>query len=347
MTSVPIPGQALSPAPSTPQFRRDGLGYLYEHPSLNIRLQADYLKERSDEFTAEITVENLSAVLPPHLHQARMNLSSGPARNTLAKHLGELTPTLPAQQWGRIIEQFCVSIMRRERQGEPLIRVGRLHDVVRAGDQIEQLLPAGKPTLWYGRQGVAKGWMAVAAAVCTQAGLPLAGLRVRQGTALYLDWEDNEETLNERVQAIAAGLDLDETPEIAYRKCRRTLPRDLNTISRYVQELEASLVIVDSVGPAAGAVGERGSYEDVALGLFDALRHLEPATILLIDHVVGASLNKNELVGKSMGSIYKMAEARAAWEIRADDDTPAGEWQIGFFQTKPRSISTFASIPAS
>ena len=316
-------------------FWQEGLGYCYEPGGQGILLRLDYLRERSDEYSGEITVESTLPGIPPHLHQARLNISSTTARATLAKQLAELTPEeLNLNAWRRVLEQFCVAVLRRERQGEPLLRIGRLTGARRAPDQIEKLLPAGKPTLWYGPYQSGKGWMATFAAVCVQTGTPLAGLRVGQGDVLYLDWEDSAETLNERVQVVAAGLHLEASPEIAYRRCKRTLVHDLHQLLHEAHDLTARLIIIDSVGPAAGAAGEIRSYEDVARSFFDALRLFEPATLLLIDHVTGEASRDTKIVGRPYGSVYKMAAVRCAWEVRAEREAGANTSSIGCYHTK-------------
>ena len=318
-----------------PEFRKEGLGYGYKPRGKDVRLRVDYLRERSDEFTGEITVESTLPGIPAHLHQARLNLSSTTARTTLAKQLADLTPgEFKLETWRGLLEQFCVAVLRHERQGEPMVRVGRLPGVPRTPDQIQQLLPSSKPTLWYGPYGGGKSWMATFAAVCVQTGTPLAGLHVCQGNVLYLDWEDSAETLNERIQIVTAGLDLDSSPEIAYRSCRRPLIRDLHSLLRQADDLAAKLIILDSVGPAAGAAGEQRTYEDVARSLFDALRYFEPATLLLIDHVTGEASRESKVIGRPYGSVYKMAAVRCAWEVRAEREEAAESSSIGFYHTK-------------
>lgn len=327
---------------SMPKVRRFGLGYVWERPDLGVVLRADYLRERSDELHGEIVVESTLPGMSTHLHQGRINFTATRTKQDLAKHLATLTPR-ERLDWPALVEQFCVAVQRLERQGEAVVRVGNLPTANRAADLIERLLPGGKPTLWYGPQGVGKGWMSAAACVCHATGQPLAGLKVRQGRALYLDWEDDADTLNVRVQAVSLGLEV-AAPDIAYRKCRRTLARDLHEVVRFVDDEGATLVVVDSVGLAAGAPGERGSYEDVALSLFDALRQLEPATVLLVDHVASAELRGNQVAGKAIGSIYKMAEARAAWEIRAQQEAGAEETHLGFFHTKHNHSQKYAPL---
>lgn len=331
------PGATAQPAVRN-RILKQGLGYLFEPVGqtgqpLGVRIRADYLKERSDEFSAELTFESTLPGFPPHLHQTRINLSSTPTKEKLAKYLGVLIPETRVP-WTKLVEQFCVAVVRREREGEPVMMVGRMPTQLRARDQIERLIAGSKPSIWYGPGGAAKGWMAVKACVCVAAGVEFAGLKVRQGRPLYLDWEDSPFTLDERVKAVAKGMGLAAPPEFAYRKCRRTITKDLNTIMRMIDECRADFIVIDSVGLAGGAAGE-GTYENVALALFEAIRLFEPRTVLLIDHVSGAGLGDDApLAGKAFGSVYKMYEARAAFEVRSQQEPDQPVTHTGFYHTK-------------
>lgn len=338
----PAPNGSTNGGAQTHKVRRVGLGYVWERPDLQLTFRADYLRERSDEFTAEIVVESALPGVPGLLHQARMNLSSVQGRATAAKHLAG-AGVYKAEQWLKLVETFCVSVLHLERQGEPVVHAGNLPMTAKTADQIERLLPRGKPSIWYGPQGVGKGWLAVAACVCAQTGVDLAGWGVEPARALYLDWEDSVETFNLRIQALACGLGV-RAPDIAYRKCRKTIARDLHAIMRCVTDEAATLIVVDSVGLAGGAGGENRSYEDVALQLFEALRLLEPATVLLIDHLASSELKGGELAGKAIGSIMKMAEVRAGWEIRAEQEAGAEETRLGFYHTKHNHTMRYAPL---
>src|SRR5690349_2304577 len=87
-------------------IERRGLGYVWEAEQYGIRVIADYLRERSDELTAELCIESTLAGLPSHLHQARVNLTSGTSRSALARHLNTLTgkERIP---WQQLLERFC------------------------------------------------------------------------------------------------------------------------------------------------------------------------------------------------------------------------------------------------
>ena len=90
---------------------------------------------RTDRFgttTAEIKVE-CSALPNPHLHLARLNLTSSTARKRLAEQLYELYPV----EWGHILEQLCYLTLRLEREGEPWLSLTSEDQV----EPIKYLLP--------------------------------------------------------------------------------------------------------------------------------------------------------------------------------------------------------------
>lgn len=330
----PAPPAAGTPDAAAPsnKVRKVGLGYVWERPDKRVTFRADFIRESRDEFTAEIAVESDLPGAAGLLHQARMNLSSTQGRTTAAKHLAG-AGGYSDKEWLKLVESFAVAVLRLERLGEPVVHAGNLPSSGKTADLIARLLPRGKPSIWFGPQGVGKGWLSVAACVCATTGVDLAGWDVEVARPLYLDWEDSVETFNLRIQALACGLGV-RAPDIAYRKCRKSLLGDLHAILRAVAEEGATLVVVDSVGLAAGAGGDGRGYEQVALQFFEALRLMEPATVLCIDHVASDQLKGGELAGKAIGSIYKMAEARAAWEIRAQQEAGAEETHLGFYHAK-------------
>lgn len=325
-----------------PGIERVGLGYLFtparaEGGVWPVRFHVDRLRETKDELTAEVLIQDVSGDKPEHLQLGRFNLQSTTTRATWAKHLRQHCEgtNLAAVPWDRLIEQLAVGVIRREREGEPTQHVRDLAAIERAPDTIERLLPARKPTLWFGPQGAGKGWLAVLACTAVAGGVPFAGLRVGPATpCLYLDWEDDAPTFRDRVMAAMSGLGMNDWPDIHYRKMRGLFSRHLHRTMRDIAELRIGLVVIDSVGLAAGTPGEGGRYEDVALQFFDALSYLSPATVLLIDHVAGEQAQGAKLAGKAFGSIYKMAEARAAWEIRKEQESESAEQLIGMYHTK-------------
>jgi RecA-family ATPase len=225
-----------------------------------------------------------------------------------------------------------VSVLHKEREGEPFVEIGQLPDRTKDVDLIERLLPARKPTWLYGEEGVGKGNLAAAMCVCVGAGMSFVGLKVQPGRVLYLDWEDDAETLDARLKSIARGIGVD-TPKMLYRSCRGPLRSQVHQIAKQKDAFGAAFGVIDSVGLAAGGGGERGAPEDSALWLFEAMRELD-MTLLCIDHVNKAAAADKNAPAKAYGSMYKMALARNAWEIRKDQEVGASMSHLGLYHRK-------------
>ena len=119
-------------------------------------------------------------------------------------------------------------------------------------------------------------------AALVEHGVSHNGLTADYGRALYLDYETSRETVEERVEAIKAGMGdlLDPAWKLRYQRETRPLVDLITDLEKYVDREDIDLVIVDSVGLALG-----GQFNDgeVVLRMFEAVRQLD-ATVLLIDH---------------------------------------------------------------
>ena len=325
-------------------FRREGLGYIYEPPGVGVRFHVDRLARTNGDLRARIRVESTQPGLSPHLYQGR-HLLEGPnslrdLRRALIEITGETHPL--SGQWERLIRVVTKAVVDADEAGEPFQKVGRLPSAARVPDLVEQLLPAGKATILYGPGGSGKGYLAVALGVSVVRGEPFLGLQVQQGEVLYLDWEDDPDTLDMRINAVCRGMGV-EPVEFHYRICRGRLDEQLGEVTSYVDAHNISLVIVDSVSLAGGSAGERGTYEDVALRLMAAVRQIR-ATTLLIDHVNDAGRRGQELAGKAYGSVFKGYVSRNTWEIKKDQETGALVSHVGLYQTKTNHTAILPPI---
>lgn len=336
------------PEPNEP-FRKVGLSYVWDHPEYPIRMTADDIRVGyGGELVAEVLVEDTRFDKPKYIALTIVRLLDLQKRRTFAMDVAEncgQEQALRKVPWRPVIELFCMSVVRRFREGEPTQHIAEIAAPSKQKDLIARVLPAGKPTLWYGPQGTGKGWLCCNAAVCVSTGMDFAGLKVAAKVpVLYLDWEDNEETFHDRINVVLNGHNYSgELPGIHYLKMRGTLPRQIPRIMREIAEKHIGLVIIDSVGLAMGA-NTGGSYEDQAIQFFEAIRYLEPAAALLVDHVTGSSVSNGTVAGKAFGSIYKMAEARAAWEIRKEQDTDSDEQIVGLHHTKHNHTRKYPSF---
>lgn len=294
-------------------FARAGMGYMGMWDPGGVQIEVDHLRRRAGELHGELVVT--AATTPVghgQIHRAAFNISSTTMRDRLAKVLDTRTPSAGIK-WAHLLEEFCGEVLLAEREGSPILVVGKLPPQVTEGYLIEAFLPENKASIIYAAGGTGKSYLGVLAAVCVRTGTPMLNWKVKQGGVLYLDWETDEYELDERVKRVANGLGL-AVPEIMYRACAATLESMAEQLSQTVNAHGIRLVIVDSVGMATRGTGD-GPAEETAIDLFRAMRYLG-TTVLAIDHVTGADAHREGAIDKPYGSIYKVNLARSVWELK-------------------------------
>lgn len=327
MEPISIESLALPKKP----FRREGLGYVFDPDGAAVRLRADYIHQSRDDMKAEIVVESTLPGVAQHVLRTTMNLLVDARLLELSK---QLEIAIPNQvKWLPIVRSFAEAVIRSERAGEPFMMVGQRPMRLRPPERVERILVEGKDTLLYGPGGAGKGYLAAGMAVCVQAGIDFAGLSAQQGNVLYLDWEDDPDELDERIKEVSRGFGI-EPPNIHYRWMRDPLPYNVQPIARYIDEHAIRLVIVDSFELACGASGDRGTYEESAKRLFQALKQFGLVSRLLIDHVSEAARTNKTSVNKAYGAIFKANWARRAFEVKVDSAPGERINHIGLYTFK-------------
>lgn len=271
-----------------------------------IRGRVDRLKEDSRQnVSAEVLLRTDIPGTSSHLHQARLNLTSTTSRRSLARALEERLNTV---DWSALIEQLCVLVLRRYREGEPVLIVGDIPIAERLKYRVEPLIVDKQPNLLYGKGGTGKSLLATFLAVLMDDAPASCGLKVEPGPVLYLDYETSSEEVRERITGIMAGLEQQRRSKVMYRFCFQRLADDIVEVQRIVNEHGIQMAIVDSVGPACGGEPESA---DVVLNYFRALRSLR-ITTLSVDHT-----NKE---GHLFGSVYKFNASRSVFELKGSEE---------------------------
>lgn len=332
-----------------PLFERLGLGYRLAIPESGIDIRVNHVRRSSGELTAEVVVRaNLEGIKTNDgvLMVGRMNLTAPQTRERTAKYLATRTPGFDID-WAGILELLVLRVITAEREGSPIIEVGELPVVSRtASYTVEPLIRKGAVSLLYGPGGSGKSVLALACAMSVAAGREIVpGLAPAvKGPVLYLDWETDHDTVNERVAYIAKGHDMPR-PRIYYRRCNRPLHHDAESLGSTIAELGIALVVVDSAAMAMGVGGEHSDAAESTITLFESLRILG-TTVQLVDHVSKVEMNVS---GKSRGkmpygSIYKVNLARSSWEVRNTTETGDAEMSMTLLHTKANDSSIHAPI---
>lgn len=330
-------------------FRAVGLGYLMEMPALGTTFEVDRLRRVSGELHGDVTVRSRwpgAKTFDGVMHSSRFNLTAPSTRKTVARILSERAPAQAGEEldWLGFLEEFAQRVLTAERQGAPFEDVGTRPQRIDAGLLLDPLMPAKKATILFGDGGAGKSFLAVAIAVSVATGREIVpGFLPRFRTpVLYLDWETDPDDMDGRVKAVCCGAGVDPV-SIRYRICARPLADQVEEVGRAVDQHEIGLVIVDSVGLAAGTSSEGSDAAESALRLFTAIRALG-VTTLCIDHVAKAAGAQQGGAGKPYGSTYKVNLARSVWEMRRAKAPGDERTHVALYHRKANTMALHRAI---
>ena len=309
---------------TTPKHQAMAGIHTLDWEDLHIRIRIDRLRNERENVTGEITIRTTNPGVANHLHQARLNLTSTTARRSLAKALEERI----ALAWDAIIEQACVMVLAKHREGEPVLHVGQIPVREALNYRVEPLMPSNQPTLIYGPGGTGKSFFALYLSVLIGGAWHHNGYTPEPGRVLYLDYETDQYEIADRTKAIVAGLGVEGTPDIFYRFCASSLTHEVEDIQGMVAEHNIDTVVVDPLG---GAVGEDMNDSEPILAYFRALRALRSRNGL---SVTSLSIDHTNKEGKLFGSEYKFHRSRSIFEAKKQQDAGADYLDFGLYHRK-------------
>jgi hypothetical protein len=314
------------------QLVRDGLGWQFAPADAPVTFTFSRIVERSSELTAELHVQTLGTPEPQHVLRRRVNLLGTTTPKTLANDL-DLATDGAGWPWRRIVEQAFGSVIEAHRTGEEVKLLGG-HAVAPPppAHLIDGLLLANTANTWFGPGGTGKSTAAIAACVAHATGRPFAGRDVPRGVPLYLDWEDEEEAFERVLWETSRGHGMGESARVHWRRMKAPLASDLAYVSALIDRIGATLVVIDSATRAMGSSGEHGTYESTAVAFAEAVRAMGKLTLLIVDHVDGATVKEGGPAKKAYGSIHKLNFVRNAWSLTPDEE--ASTQTVGWTHAK-------------
>jgi hypothetical protein len=303
-------------------LERHGDEFLIRWPAHRVECAVTSLREHSEGITGELAVSHGGV----ELHWGRLGFASTQTREGVVRKLSGILPEVP---WRTIIEVACRATVRALRESSttvPLLgrRAGHLRFLV------DPLLPLGQVAVIFGDGGVGKGHLAVAVAraVAHAAPLPSGLFAPLPGPVLYLDWESDQEDLDDRVAlqdgGLGGGLGLH------YRRMHRPLADEAPALRADVSRLGITFVVVDSLAPAAGPEPEGA---DAALRTHNAIRGLGSITCLCLAHVSKAGADQRG-PARPFGSVFVQNMARSVWEMRRSEDQEGDELRVALYHRK-------------
>lgn len=330
---------------SKPVISAAGSGYRFLWADEKIEAIISRLHQHKDgRVTAEVLLQ-LTEGANRHLAQRSLNLQSDRALKDLRLTLEALYDT---GNWQTLIEQLAVRSIERFRQGEPAVDI--MTDLDQAPASVSYLLHplilANRPTMLFGQGG--SGKTLVAALTLVVAFLPWADnpfgwqTNGKQNNVLVLDWENEAEDWRRLTGYLCRGLGLANVA-FRHRRCVQPCAEDIDAIQRETQENNISLVIIDSVGEAAGGGEGNLSENQAALQLFRSLRSVANVSPLLVHHTSKAADNTKT----PYGSVYFWNMCRSVWEVRGSQEPGSNRLDVGLFHRKANFSRLFSPLSLS
>ena len=296
----------------------------YEFIQDGLTIVMDRIKEERGDVIGDMTIEADPAkyvdLSNPHIITQKQNMSSGTSKDRIAKIL---SGKLETPDWDSIIEYVCTKSMRKHREGHPLVQIGDHEPRKEVPYVLHPLIRRDVPCILYGESGIGKSYISLFICLLVTNEISAVGLTPTKANILYLDWEDGEQNLDERLKALAKGLNI-QTPQLYYQYMDGMFRDQVHMVAKRIADNNIDLIIIDSKG---AAIGGRINEADTTVQLFNYIRSLR-VTSIVIDHVA-----KQSAIGP-IGSTYTVAEARNVWEMRASKTIADNRLRIGFYHRK-------------
>ena len=270
--------------------------------------------------------------LGQHLMQRQINLTSQRSINEIIKALNEATSEyFDELDWSRIMEQLTVNVSKYKGGNAESIMIGNTPVVNEEKYSVFPFISKNAINIIYGQGGSGKSYFSVFLALLIQSGMSYASLLPDKGNVLYIDWESEENDLNERTKAIKKGL-IETHPDIAdvellYYRAKDKFINEEDTIADMIVENNIKVIIIDSFG---GALAGEINDSEASMQLANCLRSLN-VTILGIDHVAKGNSDT------PIGTVYKVNLARNLWLINSKANENANSMEIVLKHTKTNS----------
>jgi len=307
-----------------PQIEEQIDGYLFRWDDISIKAQRVNL-HRDGKITGDITIQTTHKDYSPILMPStQINFSAEQTRTRLIKNLNEKFAQF---DWAIIIDELAHYVQQFARQGEPIKELWTYEDVQPPEYLLEPILFKGLPTVIFGEKGAHKSILSLVFYTCLI--LPWhdnpLGIKVpaRSVKPLILDWESEANIVQYQAKKLQEGMGLPSFP-IYYRRCILPLAADIEQIVQHKNEIGAQVVILDSLGAAAG--GDLKAAE-TAMNFYTALRKLKTTAL-----IIGQTSKDEESKRKSIfGSVYFTYYSRSIWELCKAEPVSDNDVNIALF----------------
>jgi hypothetical protein len=321
-----------------PRVTTDAVGKVameWPTPDGIIKVTLDRITRKSDSLNALVRVFHrlVDAERPDHwrplIATRRINLFSDSAMRSFAS---SLKYRFSSVKWPELLDHVVICGEEFEVNSDAFLNLRELEPQEPTQYLLERFVERGQHTLVHGQGGTAKSLLALAMAISVATGetiVPGIAPFSIKANALYLDWETTSEDHRSRMQKLCGAIDIPE-PDLFYRKMEGPLADYIDVIREKVLKDSIDLVVIDSVGLAAG-----GDVSETAVGL-EYMRTVRaiPCAILSITH----NPKDNASV---IGSVYFRNAPRYVFSLEKEQETNLDEISIALLHTKSNNSKLF------
>ena len=296
------------------------------------------IRDRGRWPTAEVQVD-LPAKNGDRLrrvYRSRLSLLSSSAKRDCVRTCKDVGPEL-APHWSEIVEKFTdEALSTMSERIKPVMLGNGAVNRDRPKMHVYPLLQDHAPNLLWGNSDAGKSWLALYVCALVDVGAAVNGFDAHEGRSLYIDYEENNDAMDERMRAVRSGLypHVEDTWGLRYQNVTGPLTDWIDDVAKYIAKEEIDLVVIDSLGQALGGVVNES--ENV-IKLFQSVRELD-ATTLLIDH---QGKGDDAAERGAIGSSYKRHYARSVWEMRRENEDT---FEVGLYHRKANNAKRSAPI---
>lgn len=298
---------------TTPEVTESINKLIFYWPTLDLRVVADRI---TDAGTAELWFYHANNTGDSLLHTTKTNLLSTGTMGQIAKRMLQHSEDIP---WTQVLTYISSHTMEYQRQGEPeSIIEPDLENITHPGYFVEPIILKESPSVVHGDKGTNKTTLCL-----TLLGLvatnytdsPTGLIPGSQTNVGLLDWESNQSLTRYTMARLVKG---ETTPffRLPYLRCQQPLADDIERIANFIHQNNIHLVLIDSLGGAAGSDKFDSAGKSAALHFFAALRKLNITSLIIAQNAKGEDTNKKTIYGSTYFTYY----SRNIFELKAKVD---------------------------
>jgi len=261
---------------------RDGYILKFLEEQLIIRANRIVVHPRDGRVTGELSITTNTDKPTILLPSTSFNFSADRTRTQQAKSLAEKYDL--KINWLEVFDYLGHKVQELARTGEDVAEVWAQDEIVPMEWLLEPIIIKGQPNVIYGEKGVSKSTLAYicGAILCLPWKDNPLELKVCDYpvASLVLDWERDKAAFDYYISRIKIGMDIPAF-NLFYRRCNLPLAEDVEAIAQKIEERKVQLLIVDSIGRAAGGQDVDLKSSSSADNFLRAIRELNITTLLI------------------------------------------------------------------